>query len=475
MFQQFLRLRGFQWHPPRVWCPAWVRVPGLRVVLSVAAGLGVPLPVYGQRSIHVIRPDTLRLSDTSTTTTFTLVNLTDTAKSLWLALDCGAAADSSERDDLLADAWRNASACALPWLIGMPHHLVLRPHERHSVSLTAVPYPTLPDGRYTARVYWATLISFMGDTTTISHSFGFPVVYQKGLSGPHPPRTHWRATLPAPSGAAEQKSVIQASPEVLVLDDRSQAAEVTLHNTGADSVQLWLALDCPWFRDNLGGLNSSQFESAWHARIPSAVFWLGGYPDHVTLAPHETRKIPVAVFPLPVFGEPAGNYYARIVYVQSPRLVTTPDGDTLYMTPHGAIPVVVQRGHPSTAVTIQDLRVEKAMDGTRHACVAVQFPGIGLVASVHAEIDDAHGASVRKIHQGQSTQWQMDTTMSLWGVVHHDPEDVDHDAEQKAPDPVCLPLPMSRHGASRLVVTVTLLEDGAKQPAIRRTLTLTGV
>ena len=431
-----------------------------------ASGMWFPkLPAW----IYV-RADTVRLNDTILAATFTLTNTFPIATDVWLAMDCGASSDSAEHDDLLAGAWRNRSSCAVPWLGGYPQHIQLAPNERRTLPIVVHSYPTLPDGRYTARMVW---VAVKDDHNQDIIHYEFTITYNKGREHPRRSRMQWQPVLTGRRNHAH----LQATPAVLVMDDHTPTATVMFTNPAVTATEVWVALDCPWFRNNVSSADllpfrSSQFESGWHARLPNVTLWLSGYPQYFVLAPHERRTITLTMSPPIVFGDPAGSYYARVVYVQSPVLTAMPAGDTVYMTPHGAIPVVYHHRVARLRLTLSQLHRVQQPDGTSQACVTVQQPGIGVVAVLHAEVDDARGNPLRSRASPRSNPaaWALDSTVSVWEVVHHNPEDIDKDADPKSPAPVCFALPSVPPGHYQLVVTAATLEDMAKQQVARATL-----
>ena len=423
-----------------------------------------------------ITPDALNFTDATPTTTFTLTNNASRPADIWLGPACDAVDDSAEHGNPIADAWRNHSPCAVPWLSGYPQHVVLAPQEHRTVSMQVVPSPTLPDGHYTARLIWAIALATItptGDTAGrgVQHD-ELAITYDKGPQSPRPARTQWQAMLPAGVHVA----AVSHSPAVLVLDDHKRSTGFTLTNPGATPTDVWLAVDCPWFHVNfINYPTSHQYESAWHGRMPSAAFWLSGYPQHLTLAPHEHRAITMRAFPdIRAGQQPAGSYYARLVYVQSPVLAVTASGDTTYATPQGAMDVVYHRG-ATQHLSLNQLRRTARPDGTTQACVTVRQPGLGVVARLHAEIDDASGHPVgaRAVSGGRpSPAWALDTTVAVWEVVHHNPMDASQDGTSMPPAPVCFTLPNAPAGHTHLVVSVTALEDTAKHQPVQETLPL---
>lgn len=422
--------------------------------LATAVVLIVGTPRHSAAQSEGVQEDSLLLSDTKPSATLTV------GSEVWLALDCGATRDSTaEPADPVAAAWRNTSSCLVPWLSGFPQHVTLAPTEsQRTLVVQVIPPATLPDGRYTARMIWAMPFGSNG----VQHG-EVAVIYEKG---PHPSRAshmRWRATA-SPGGTV---TLIGHTPDVVVLDDRTPRATVTLTNPAAVPTDVWLTLDCPWFHFNTAGRNWSQFEMTWHQAIPNATLWLGGFPQHVVLAPHERRTLPIEIVPFPDLA--AGSYYARLVYVQAPVLMPTASGDTMYTTPGGTIDIVYHRGAVPLQLTLGSVQVTRQPDGTSRACLTVQRPGIGVVVTVHAEVNDAQGRPVRPrtvgmrgAAGGRPAAWSLDTTVYVQvrrnGYV---PESV------AIPTPLCFPLPVFAPGHDRLAVTATALEDKGRHRAVQ--------
>ena len=426
-----------------------------------------------------VDPDTLVLSDTMPTTTFTLSNSAAEPSDVWLDAACDAVSDSAEDGDPVADAWHNHSTCVAPWLSDYPQHIVLAPHEERKVSMRVIPPSTLPDGHYAARLIWAIAVANVtttGDTTGRGVQHGeLAITYAKGSQPSRRSRIEWRAT----SLRVPRVSFVEHTPAVLELDDHHRTTSVTLTNPGVTPTEVWLAVDCPWFRVNfINYPDSHQYESAWHGRIPSAAFWVSGYPQHLTLAPHEQRTLTLTAFPdLRAGPQPAGSYYARLVYVQAPIVTVPAPGDTTYTTPTGAIPMVYHRG-AAQQLTVSELRVSRGtspLAGSTQACVHVEQPGLGVVARLYATVEDAQHHPVRALATvGRAGAlplgaWALDTTVAVWEVVHHDPMDGAQDGALLRPTPVCFPLPVLATGHYQLVVSAAALEDLAKHQAIRAT------
>ena len=462
-------------HAPRVYIRLWRG--SVLATLLIAGSARRSAAQFGALFGAVqVAPASLALTDTAPTATFTLRNTSGQPASVWLGPACDAVHDSADQGDPIADAWRNHSSCAVPWLSGYPQHVVLAPQEQRTVTMRVIPSPTLPDGHYTARLIWALALANVtpaGDTTGrgVEHD-ELAITYDKGPQSPRPARTQWRTTLPA----GQHIAAVSHSPAVLVLDDHQRSATFTLTNPAATPTEVWLAVDCPWFHVNfINYPDSHQYESAWHGRMPSAAFWLSGYPQHLTLAPHERRTITLSAFPdIRAGKQPAGSYYARLVYVQSPVLAVTPSGDTTYATPQGAMDVVYHRG-AAQHLSLGPLQRTTRPDGTAQACMTVQQPGLGVVAQVHAEIDDASGHPVG-VHVGTgggvSPVWALDTTVAVWEVMHHDPMDASQDGTPVPPEPVCFTLPKFPPGHNHLVASVAALGDTAKSQRMQEALSL---
>ena len=431
-------------------------------ILLLAATRGtaqVPQGLIPQVAVDV---SALTFTDAQPTATFTIVNGGAAPVDLWFGLACPV----SEPRDAIATIWHNQYACALPWIDGLPQHLALAPQAQQTVTLHVSPAPTLPDGQYPVRIIWGVAFAQVGpqgDTLGVGMMHDqIPIVYTKGPTPPRPSHTQWRA----PSPAGDAASIVHHTPAVLVVDDRTRATAFTLTNPGATPLDVWLALDCPWFHvNNVNYPESSQYESGWHERIPTAVFWLSGYPQHLTLAPHEQRTIPLTLVPYPKL--PPGNYYARMHYMQTPVLQVGRGGDTTFTTPEGTMDVVYHHAPTPPRLTLQQLQATRGADGTWHGCVAATQPGVGFVTRVHAALDDAHGHPVRM--NGQSAAWRLDTTVAVLQAVLHDPMSTATDGERKAPDPICFALPAIAAGQYQLVVTAAELEDIGKQQLVRAT------
>ena len=408
-----------------------------------------------------VQPATLALSDTNPTGTFTIASAADDTTYFWLAPACTMPYDSTEHGSPIAAAWHNETPCAIPWLSDFPQYVQLPPHERRTISLRMIPPSTLPDGRYTARLIWANhqppAPNGLEDGWTHDE---VDIIYTKGPTSPRPSRLRWRATLPA--SRVSRRPQVHATPAVLVFDNRSRTATITLRNPAATPTEVWLAVECPWFRVNYQRYPvSHQYESAWHGRIPNASLGVTGYPQHLVLAPHERRTISITMFDLAA-SLPEGSYYAQLLYVQSPVLSVSHSGDTTFTTPGGAVTLVFHKGATPPHLTLRDLHVTPSPRENQpsQACVTVAQSGLGLVTLLHAELDDRHHTPV----------WRQDTTVAVWEVVHHHPMEQNADVVQKAPDPICLALPALATGHYQLQVAAYELEDTAKHSPVRATI-----
>jgi hypothetical protein len=421
-------------------------------------------------------PDIIVFDDTTRTATFTFVNPTDQPKNVWITPECGG--DGNEQpEDPFAAAWHNTYPCVVPWLSGYPQYLLLAPHERRTIPLQLIPYPTLPDGRYLGRLMYVSpgREKLPSDTLAMDTlpTGGGPhdeiaIEYVKGPKRPQRVRTRWAATVPA----AQAGALVQATPSVMVMDDRTRTATFTLRNPGATPTELWLILDCPWFRVHYDSIpefqHKSQYEMAWHLLVPNIVAWVSGYPQHLVLAPYEQRTISLQLiaphgtspaaddYGVPPGSYPVGSYYAQVRYVQSPMLTVTAAGDTTFATPQGTVDLVYNRGPAPLQLALSDLRITRHSDKTSQACVTMQQPGIGVVAALHAEV---------KANAG-STPWRLDTTVVVWQVVHDS-----HNllrlgiGSRIIPDPVCFALPAFARGQYQLHVSAHALGNAEERMA----------
>ena len=458
----------------------WRVVVVLAVALLLALLSGGAHPGEAQPSPQVQPQDSLVLSDTTPTGVVTLTNTEAQPEGFWLAPACVMRFDTAtaEQTSPFAAVWHNQTTCAAPWLAGYPQHVQLAPGERRTFTVRMTPPPTVPDGQYTVRLIWGAELPQGPDALHqgANGHWEIKIKYTKGPTPPRPARTRWRATPPTEvRGRQVQVQVqVQATPAVLVLADSSQPAAVTLRNPAGTPTEVWLAVECPWFRVNYRKYPySHQYESAWHGRMPSAAFWLSGYPQHLVLAPHEQRTIPIEAFNYSIW-LPAGDYYARLIYVQSPLLSVSSAGDTTFSTLEGGVDVVYHHGAPPQ-LTLHDLHgTPPAGSGPSQACVTVQQPGLGLVAVLHAELAASGGRSRRPV-------WRQDTTVAIWVVPHHNPMDIktddwwsfwDHGKTALVPAPVCLALPPLAAGHYRLLVQAYELDDTAKHNPVQDTLSL---
>lgn len=442
---------------------SWRRGAFAAAFLALVASRGNAQLPQGLSLPHVqVDVDSLTFNDGHPTATFTITNGGATPAGVWLGLACPV----SEPRDPITAIWHNQYPCALPWIDGLPQYVTLAPQAHRVVTLHVAPSPTLPDGQYPVRIIWG--VAFVqtganGDTLGVGMMHDqISITYIKGPQTPRPSHMQWSTSTPVGQGT----STISHTPAVLIVNDRTRTTSFTLTNPGTAPLDVWLAFDCPWFHvNNVNYPESSQYESGWHERIPTTVFWLSGYPQHVTLAPHEQRTIPLRLVPYPKL--PAGSYYAQVHYIQTPVLTVRASGDTNYTTPQGTIDVVYHHGSMPPLLTLKQLQVTRRTDGTRLGCVMAEQLGVGFVARLNAELDDAHGHPVRG--RGQAAAWRVNTMAAVLQAVLHDPMSTATDGERKAPDPVCFALPIVGAGHYRLVVTAVELEDIGKQQLVRAT------
>ena len=408
-------------------------------------------------------PDVLVFDDTTRTATLTFINPTERQGTVWIAPECGGDG-KPQPDDPVAAAWHNSYPCATPWLSGYPQRVALAPHTRRTVSVQVIPYPTLPDGHYTARLI---------TNGTFGHD-EIVVEYHKGPKRPRRPRAHWSATAPA----ALAGTLVQSTPSVVVVDPSSHAAQFTLRNPAATATEVWLILDVPWFRigySNIAGdtwRHSSQYEQGWHLREPNIAMFFFGYPQHVVLAPHEQRTITLQLDTgegSDVSEFPAGSYYTQVRYVQPPVLTVTKTGDTTFSVPQGTVDVVYHRKssrrEEMRPFSMSQVSTTQHANGTWTACVTLQQPGIGLIASLHAKVrgGDSRDATPSKLDT--TVVWTLDTTVVVWEVMHHDRADRLDAGKPRPPDPVCFSLPDFNRGLYLLEVSAVPLgasEDGTR-------------
>ena len=444
-----------------------------------------------------VTPDSLLLTDQAPAASITLTNLMDTVRQVWIVPECPARDYAMMNGqwfywwlnplDPLTAAWRNESQCAAVWLTGYPRHLTLAPRERRTFPVQIAPPATLLDGRYTARMIWV-----IEEKNSIVH-YEIAVTYIKGRS----PRRRWRSAPPAGPGSA----LVVGTPAAVVLTDSAPATTFTLRNRSANPTEVWLYADCPWFIVNFASFPlSSQYESAWHGRIPDAALWLGGFPQHLTLAPHEQRTIPLQLSP--GLGRGPGDYYARVVYAEAPLQLGVEGGDTLYTTPAGAVNVVYRWGRGSGTASAQPTlavsqlqALGEARDTMRTACVTLtqQGEGLAFVAHLHVELDDARGrlldsnrSPTRWAGEGGTgpwggpwpralgdPTWTRDTIVAVWQAVHHPVLDIDTDGERAPATPICFLISRLAPGQYRLKASAYALEDVAQRHAVERTVPLT--
>lgn len=457
-------------------------MPKMGAIAVLLLALFVGSAQQGWAQVAQVQPESLALSDANPTGVVTLMNTSEESEGFWLAPACVMVFDTATavQASPFAAVWHNQTTCAAPWLDGYPQHVQLAPHERRTITVRMTPPPTVPDGPYKTRLIWAAeLPQGPPPHDGLSGHDEVRIRYTKGPTPLRPAHTHWSATLPAgyAIGQTSRHLQIQFTPAVLLFADSSRGAVMTLYNPAATPTDVWLAVECPWFRVNYRQYPySHQFESAWHGRMPSAAFWLSGYPQHLVLAPHERRTISLEAFNFSPW-LPAGDYYARLIYVQSPLLAVSPTGDTTFRTLEGGVNVVYQHGTPPQ-LTLRELHTTPANgSGPAQACVTVQQPGLGLVAVLHSELY-AKLAAVRSRSEGRPV-WEQDTTVAIWVVPHHNPMDIKTDdwwdlwapgGKPPTPMPVCLALLRLAAGHYRLVIRGYALEDTAKHHPVQATL-----
>lgn len=409
---------------------------------------GVRMYGLGDEGHLDVDPDLIVFNDTIRTATVTVTNPLATYQPLWIAPECGGDGHP-QPDEPFAAAWHNQYRCAAPWVSGYPQYVRLVPHERRTFILHLQPYPTLPDGRYIARLMLNGIDHGMGHDETA-------VEYVKGARSAHLSRTHWAATIPSVS----PRTAIQATPAVLVFNQTTRTATIMLTNPAAAATELWLTLDCPWFRVHYetvaGYTHKSQYEYTWHRDVPNIVTWLSGFPQHLVLAPHERRTLTLQLTPF-FNGEPypTGSYYAQLRYVQSPVLQVTAD-DTVFSTPEGVVNIVVHWGAGSDHLTLMPLQYTRRADGTAIACVTVQQPGLGLVTTLHAALQTTTSVGRKR------SVWQSDTTIGVWEIVQW-AKKARNSGAPMVPDPVCVPVPHLSSGHYTMVLAVRALGGEAAQ------------
>ena len=135
----------------------------------------------------------------------------------------------------------------------------------------------------------------------------------------------------ADSGDPDEVHVIHVSPHVIVFDDHTRQATVTLSNAGAVPLEgdvvlqygftEWRNQDTVLFHP--AGKAPDWIEDAYDTVIANpdpqdryAGRWLTGVPTHVQLAPHEHRKVDLHI--VPPLRLPAGEYYVRLVTLSHP-------------------------------------------------------------------------------------------------------------------------------------------------------------
>ena len=107
---------------------------------------------------------------------------------------------------------------------------------------------------------------------------------------------------------------------------------------------------------------------------------------------------------------------------------------------HGRIPSTAfwLDGYPQH-LTVSSPQLTTQPNGTARACVTVQQPGLEVMASLHAEVDDPAGhPAVAREAPGtgggrRMRAWSVDTTVAIWEVVHHQPMDGAEDTSKHEP------------------------------------------
>ena len=440
------------------------------------------------QSLLGVAPDSLVLSDRAPTASLTLTNLQDVPREVWLAPECPAGDYAmmnaqlfyswvTPQPDPSTAAWRNASSCAVAWVTGYPRHLTLAPHERRTIPVQIDPPNTLQNGRYGMRLIWA--VRDQGPMVSWITHYEVPIIYVRGL-------WHQRRWQPTPA-TGRGSGMIQATPAAVVLDDSVRAATFTLYNRAARPTAVWLAVDCPWFTVNFAAFPlSHQYEASWHGRTPNASLVIGGFPQHLVLAPHERRTLPIQFAPGPV--GILGTAYARVVYVEAPVLLVSPTGDTTFTTPGGAVNVVLRKRvrtatkqlvWPSLTLSQPWLEESDASragnDSQRVVCDTLRQPGLGFVATLHAEVDDTMGRPVASHSpaspgSGGPPAWGLDTTVTVWQTKHSQLMQLDDGGDILPPSPVCVTLPRVAPGHYQVVLTAYQLQDPTHQHPVRATL-----
>ena len=418
----------------------WPRINGLRMY-----GIGADSNID-------VDPDLMHFDDTTLTATVTLINPAATPHPIWLAPECGG--DGAQQpDDPVAATWHYQYRCAVLWVSGYPQYLVLAPHARQTLTLHLYPPPALPEGRYIGRLM----------INGIDHGGGHDetaIEYVKGPQRPQRSHARWVATdrrIAAHGG-------VQTDRPVLVLDDHTPTATVTFRNRQSTATEIWLTLDCPWFRVHYDTVSNythkSQYEFTWHLDVPNIVTWLSGYPQHLVLAPHAQRTVTLTLHPF-FNGDPnlypPGDYYAQLRYVQRPVLhVTASARETTFTTREGGVNIVYQRGAAaSRQLVVSPVTYTRHSDGTGTACMTVQQPGLAVIAKVHAAlVPDGTGG---EIPRDRSTRWALDTTVVIWEVVHHRSFKRKDTGHPVPPDPICFALPDIDAGRYHLTVTAHAL------------------
>ena len=473
---------------PWRWSLVWAAV----AVLCAVPQRGTAQVVFQANPVYGHAPDdTMVLTDQAPTGTITIENSSKDTNTAVLLPECPGGDYAPLNDfqheliherpqlDPLTAAWHNAGECAAAWLSGYPRRLAVPPHERRTITVRMTPPTTLPNGRYSARLIAFGIAGYAHTEVDITY-----------LRGPWP-RLHWRPTPPTGPGSGS----VEATPAV-VFHDSTRHATFTLQNRSARPAEIWLTVDCPWFVTNIAAFPwSSQYESAWHGRIPDLAAWIGNLPQHLVLAPHERRTIPLELTGLDD-DDAANDRYARIVYTEAPVVMGTSGGDSTYTTPSGAV-TVVYRAVDSTGRLSkqpafrlsQPVLVSQEYDGNSVNFVCDTLlpprPGIGFLARLHVAVTDAQGRPLpptphkrswwlsvvevgRAVMDVQSTNvvlgdpvWALDTLVSARAVTSNrvlDKESVFYN-KPKAPDPVCVALPGLKPGHYQFVMEAAVVED----------------
>ena len=454
--------------------------------------------------------DTIVLTDRSPTGTITIVNgpTPDTAQ---LLPDCPGGdyaplnefqhelIDERPQLDPLTAAWHNAGTCAAAWLSDYPRHVPFAANERRTITIRITPPATLPNGRYTARL----IAIGAGGPGSASHT-EVDVTY---LRGPWP-RLRWHPAPPDGPGSG----MVTATPALVVFGDSARHGTFTLQNHAARPVELWLTLDCPWFLVNFAAFPwSSQYEQIWHERIPSLALWIGNVPQHLVLAPHERRTIPLDLISQGGEDATSGGYdkYARVVYTEAPVVMGTSGGDSLYTTPSGAVTLIYHtadstgRRRIRPAFTLgppfvqeQDFESDGDQRSLHFICDTIRppDPGLGFLARLHVALTDAQGRPLPPTPQRErwwlgkveifrakmdlastptlvlgDPAWTLDTVMAVRAVTLQSVLDKASvfGTQRKAPDPVCVALPGLPTGHYQVMLEASAVDDTAHRQPVR--------